>query len=210
MRTLALLLLLVGMTGPGTAQILLNRLANGVCECIGAAPEIVFPRIQARQCLEEVAKRHTIQIREVLQLSTSSAADRKQLAELLIDPLTEGCPLLQRLKPGVVEPKLHYSDFSLTEYQQQAPATKPAPPDPVTTTVGEVSRLQEASGTLKAAPERNVLHLIDAEGELLIFHFLGRQLRGLTLTAGQQLSITYRYDWQQDARAVQRWIVSLK
>lgn len=204
MVTSLLLVLSSGLTL--AQQPLLDSLADDICACMQAAPEIVYPRIQAQRCLEQIARRRTIQLREVLDLSSKDGNDRQELVKLLIDPLTERCPLLHTLKEGAVEPELHYSDFALAKRKDLAVTTKSPVADPPSTTLREGDEVITVSGELLAIPDKGSLRIRTSSGETLTLYYRTRQLRGQDLTIGQTLTITYRHDWQQSPVEVQRWI----
>lgn len=209
MRSVITVLLVISVAGASAAQQpLLGVMADELCDCMEAAPEIVYPRIQAQRCLEQIATRRTVQLREVLNLASKDDDDRRQLAELLIDSLTARCPLLYEFAKGRVEAELHYSDFSLARGVRGPKPASPPPADPSATTLREASSTAEITGKL-AGLQRDNLQLRTDEG-VITFYYRARELRGQELMVGQSITVGYRYDWQQDAGVVQRWVTYLQ
>ena len=197
------LLLCYLLSAPLGAQALLDTLAVKVCDCMDAAPELVYPRLQAAHCVTRVSNTYAGRIRSELQLSTRKASDRQRLGELLVDPLTTGCPLLRELGPGTLEPQLQYSDFSLLERVPVAEANKRPPADPVAATTREAADLLRARGTLTQVPEDDRLRVLLPTGEVMTFLLPRGLQRRLELQRGQSVTVVYREDWRTDARTVQ-------
>ena len=184
-------------------QPLLDTLAAKVCDCMNAAPEHVYPRLQATHCVSRVSDAYAGRIRSELRLSTRRASDRQRLGELLVDPLTAGCPLLRELGPGTLEPQLQYSDFSLLDRVPVAEVNKRPPPDPAAATTREATDLLRAKGTLTHLPDNDRLRVLLSTGEVTTF-LLPRSLqRRLALQRGQTVTVVYREDWRTDGRSIQ-------
>ncbi|MBB4080340.1 hypothetical protein GGR28_002974 [Lewinella aquimaris] len=192
------------------SQTLLDTLAVEICDCMTEAPEIVYPRIQAANCVNLVAELHARQIKLELQLSADNAADRQSLGNLLIDRLTAGCPVLYGLTPEAEEVKLYYNDIPLSKRTEPKTGPKNPPPDPLETTLREGQELYQAEGTFVG---------ISADGELLVrfpsgrqYSFLAqsRQLRRLDLRPGQHVRVVYRYHWRGGGREVRRRLISVE
>ena len=166
------------------SQSLLDRLAEDVCDCMGEAPEIVYPRIQASRCVDKTAERYGASIRKNLQLEVESAADRRQLAELLIDPLTADCPLLQDILSEETEAELHYSDYTLLATGEYYRSEKQPPADPVASTSKERPSILEATGILAALTE-DQLELRQPSGRVLTIEYQSRQIRNAPPTTGE-------------------------
>ncbi|MCP9234808.1 hypothetical protein [Lewinella sp. JB7] len=187
-----ILLLPVVSTGQG----LLDTLAVEVCDCMTTAPEIVYPRVQATNCVTVVATAHAVRIRAELQLSAADAGDRQQLGGLLVDRLTADCPILLGLGPGTVEPELHYNDIALAEDDVAISLPKNPPPDSLETTAREGRELYQTEGTYAGmTPDRELLLRLHS-GEYLTFLARPRQLRRLPLRPGQAVRVVYRYYWR--------------
>ncbi|NJB84395.1 hypothetical protein GGR26_000140 [Lewinella marina] len=193
--------LLLGL--PLSGQSLLQQLADEVCNCMSAA-EIVYPRLQAGRCIEDVAKAHPERIQDELQLSVLLAADRRRLGELLVDPLAEHCTALLALgaeeidRPG---PELKYSDFSLARAADAPAVGKWPPPDVPATTLRDAPTYLQTSGELLEI-DRDVIRILLDSGRVLTLHYQPRQLRRSPPRTGQRLQITYTENWTADDRRV--------
>ena len=182
---------------------LLDTLAVKVCDCMDAAPELVYPRLQATHCVTRVSTTYAGRIRSELQLSTRRASDRQRLGELLVDPLTAGCPLLRELGPGILEPQLQYSDFSLLERVPAAEVSKHPLPDPTMATTREAADLLRVRGTLTEGPNDDHLRVLLTTGEVKTFLLPRGLQRKLELQRGQPVTVVYQEDWRTDGRSIQ-------
>ncbi len=199
-RYLLALFLVVAARQPNQAQPLLDTLASKVCRCMANEPEIIYPRLQAARCVNEVASRYAPQIRRGLSLTMALPEERRRLTELLIDPLTSGCPMLQGLTTDKREPELNYSDFPLFRARTPMRFQKHPPPDPPATTLREGEDMLRVNGTVAAVNAGNLLELRLESGKTLSFLLRARHLRRTHFSVGQPLRVTYTYDWQSDAK----------
>lgn len=177
-----------------SGQELVSELAADICACMEAAPEIVYPRMQARRCVDKVLEAHPRSIRAALDLSIDLPADRAKLVELFIEPLHADCDMLRELKPGEVEPKLRYSDFDLLK--TTVAFTKPdapPPPDDATSTLKEISDRFVLPATVVERPGRDRLW-VTMEGETYKFT-LPRRLRNRDFRPGEPLQLVCRRLW---------------
>ena len=187
----ALFLLL--LSAPVSAQNLLRQLADEVCECLSNG-EIVYPRLQAGRCVEDVAKAHPRQIQAELQLSVTRAADRRQLGELLVDPLADHCAALENLKPERKEKAVRYTDIPLLRQRAAAPIAKGPEPDADSRTMQESDHPLEATGRI-LDQDRDRLRIRLGDGELLDLSYHPRQLRGSDSDNGSLIRVRYVADW---------------
>ena len=208
MRLLLLTLLLVTTDRYATAQPLLDTLAVRVCDCMGATPEIVYPRLQANRCVSNVSTAYASRIRTELQLSSRKASDRRRLSELLIDPLTEYCPQLKELGPGVAEPQLSYSDRKLVQQSTAAGAKWPAAnASSVTTRAGREE--DSLTGTLTELPTGDQLRLLLPDGRVVTLLLPRGLLRRYDFVRGQSVTVVYREDWRTDGREILPTVVRI-
>ena len=190
------------LAAPLGAQALLDTLAVKVCDCMDAAPELVYPRLQASRCVTRVSTTYAGRIRSELQLSTRSASDRERLGELLVDPLTAGCPLLRRLAPGLHQAELHYSDRSLLQKVALPEGSKRPPASPAAATAREAPDLLRRSGTLAQLPNGEQLRLLLDSGDVVTFALPRALSRRLSLSRNQPITVVYREDWRSDGRLI--------
>ena len=202
-------LLCVFCSGLSGQHPLLDTLAVKVCDCMDAAPELVYPRLQATHCVTRVSDTYAGRIRSELRLSTRRASDRQRLGELLVDPLTAGCPQLRELGPGTLEPQLQYSDFSLLDQRPAVTVLKRPPPDASVATTREVADLLRVRGTLTQLPDDRLRVLLTG-GEVMTFLLPRGLQRRLDLRQGQSVIITYREDWRNDDLTVRSVVVSIE
>lgn len=189
------------------AQALIGRLAEAVCECMESAPEIVYPRMQATRCVEEVAERYASRIDSRLALDVSRAVDRRQLGELLVLPLSENCVFLQDIAPGVREPELRYSDIPLAERSESRKSAKLPPPDAVATTPREAPVRFEATGKVLRLMDKQHVELQMEDGERLRFELSPRLYKELEKKAGRRVELTYKLDWHGSDPYVRRIVI---
>ena len=208
MRTLYLLLLLLSVT-VATAQSLVDRIADSVCDCMQDAPEIVYPRLQATRCLERVARRYATPIARNLSLSVASVDDRDRLGDLLVDPLTRRCGFLTGLAHGEAEPQLHYSDIG--SHRAAAVRSTPKEPPPLPPTqLREGVEVHTAFGTLTKVDPSGWLSLRAPGKATVRIYFSSRQYRQLSVATDRQLELTYRLDWTTDPDRVLRRLLFVK
>ncbi len=210
MRFLPSLFLFLLVAQPATGQALIDTLAARVCDCMQDAPEIIYPRLQARRCVDDVSRGYTSRIWMELFLSTDRPDDRRRLTELLIEPLAIGCPMLQDFAPGRGEPELHYSDFPLARAANRKQTAKHPLPDLAATTTQEGRDVFRISGTLLLSSTGDTLPLRLESGSIMEFVLPSRQLRRVNLTVGQALTVTYRYDWQTDEKRATAVVIALE
>ncbi len=198
------------LSAPLAAQALLDTLAEKVCNCMDEAPELIYPRLQASHCVTAVSTTYAGRIRAELQLSTRTASDRERLGELLVDPLTSGCPLLGKLAPGTLEPQRRYSDFSLLRRVPAAEVNKRPAASPAAATVREAPALLRARGTLTQVPSGDRLRLLLLEGEVVSFLLPRNLQRKLDIRRGQLITVVYQEDWRSDGHTIQPTVVRLE
>jgi hypothetical protein len=194
MKTLALLTI-VSLTAQLGGQSLLDSLAREVCRCMTQGAEIAYPRLRADRCVRTVGMAHRGTIRDSLSLSVLEVADRRELGELLIVPLTRDCPDLAALAPGRVERSYRYSDINLATPPRPA-ARKDPPPLPPGPVPGESQRERTIRATYLRSdgPGRIVLH--EPDGKQTVYAIAPRLQRRTEWTVGREFRITYRLDWQ--------------
>ncbi|WP_157974496.1 hypothetical protein [Lewinella sp. IMCC34183] len=193
------LLCLLGAARLG-GQSLLRQLADEVCECLGTG-EIVYPRLQAGRCMENVARAHPRRIQEELRLTVTSAGDRERLSELLIEPLAEHCNALRRLAERAADPEPRYSDIPLLRQRATSPYAKEPPPDGPAATVATPANRRLVSGRLVAIGREEFTVRLPG-GERLTLRYNHRQLRRAGPRVGETLSFTYYLDWTAEAGRV--------
>ncbi|WP_420457947.1 hypothetical protein [Neolewinella sp.] len=199
------------LSAPLAAQALLDTLAEKVCNCMDKAPELIYPRLQASHCVTAVSTTYAGRIRTELQLSTRTASDRQRLGELLVDPLTSGCPLLGKLSPGTLEPQRRYSDFSLLRRVPSAAEVNRRPAaSPAAATAREAPTLLRVRGTLTQPPSDDRLRVLLPEGKVISFLLPRNLQRKLDVRRGQLITVVYREDWRSDGRTVQPTVVRLE
>ena len=210
MRLFFLALLMLIASRHAVAQPLLDTLAARVCDCMAAAPEIVYPRMQASRCVLSISTAYAGRIRSELQLSGSTSRDRRRLSELLVDPLTRNCPLLQQLGPGIVEPELSYSDRELLEQQAPTSTAKRPAADPPKQLTREVVAMHQVQGTVTEDPrDSDRLRILLTNGQVHTFALPRNLARRRSFSRGQSLSFVYYEDWRTDAQEMQYVIVRL-
>ncbi|THH35562.1 hypothetical protein [Neolewinella litorea] len=194
---------------PLSAQSLLRQLADEVCSCMTTG-EIVYPRLQAGRCIEDVAKAHPRRIQDELQLSVLLASDRRRLGELLVDPLAEHCTALLELgEPEATEPELKYSDFPLARALDSPVAAKHPRPDPRSVTLRDAPTVYQTEGELLEVGREAVMILL-ASGRVMAFRYEPRQLRRAAPRVGQRLLIIYAANWTRDDRRVTFELLEMK
>ena len=143
-----LLVLAIGSAGLGS-QAIVDQLAREICNCLEAAP-LIYPRVQADRCVENVLEAHPRQIRSELQLSVRNAEDRQQLEDLLLDPLTSDCAVLRELPQTQPPAPPRYSDLQLMQSPDRVAEKDPAA-DTSERVIREASRQRTVVGRLVEA-----------------------------------------------------------
>ncbi len=185
---------------PLAAQSLLQELAGEVCDCLSGT-EIVYPRLQAGKCTDDVAMAYNGRIQDELHLTVSSDGDRRRLTDLLVDPLAEECEVLRRLAASSGEAESHYSDLHLLQRRARPLAAKHPAADAATAVIREVAHPRWTGG--EAVEVRRDLLLVRLnDGTLLPLRYQSRQLRRSDISPGDRLEVRYGADWTSEAGRV--------
>lgn len=197
----SLLLWPVFCSGQSTTDLL----AGEVCDCLSEITELVYPRLQARKCLETTANRYAAEIKSELGLRVNTSGDLDRLAEVLASPLFEDCTLLQEIEEGGREPRLRYSDIPAGPSSKAFSSSKSPGPDPAEYISREVPATQLLTGTLIGAdPPEELVIKIEAKEDTVRFSITSRQLRQLPALLGKVVTVQYRSEWRAEpARIVQ-------
>lgn len=202
------LLLALAAGGPRLdGQSIVEVLAGEICRCLENGP-LIYPRVQVKQCVDATLEAHPRRIRNELQLSVRNADDRRQLEDLILDPLITDCSLLRELPPAPPTTAPRYSDLELVGAPTRS-ATKHPPPD-------GASRVVRSTGGSQSV----VARLVDANADRWMLETSGGESVEVRLPATSPTIVRpspnayhrfyFELDWRGSPERVTRRLTGVK